>query len=315
MRGEVQGAALYAAYCVGLLFCIPIEAHHRIISDSLMKDLNCDHITEQNILSFRRPDAFEVEQHLPIQNYTTRNSKGQCLGLAYIQRAIFYLARPSTDFEKLSDAAIKRIRRILNRLSPVAQLNGLTFTRSKVQEGLTPIPFQVFQIPERGNRMDTFGSFFFELIAEGGIFNVLESQQTRRNFRFEILWTGLQSMLRNQNADLTKVSLRIEDEISKGRMPLLGLFPPHKKSVHAVLAKKFKRLGPSHAEITLYDSNYPYSEPILVFQSGRFYPGPFGTYDTGPILVQIQDNGSMDKLQKAVFENYSRICKIDSDEI
>lgn len=67
-----------------------------LISDSLVENVDCDNLTIQDIHSHIRPEAFNLNRHIPIKNWSFPNgpySLGVCWSLSHAQRLFFYLAR------------------------------------------------------------------------------------------------------------------------------------------------------------------------------------------------------------------------------
>lgn len=66
------------------------------ITDSLVANLSCDQVTPENIYAHIRPDAFDLNKHLPIHNWSFKKGPyklGVCWSLSHTQRIFYYLAR------------------------------------------------------------------------------------------------------------------------------------------------------------------------------------------------------------------------------
>jgi hypothetical protein len=242
---------------------------------------------------------------MPRENFLSHSTeRGQCLGMAYVQRAIFYLMRPDKTISDLSEDEIQQIIEMLSRKRAFGtnHFKGVEIPITK------SVPFHIFSIPEKDISWETSRIFFQELESRPAFGRVIQAHQNRAAMRLTDRIRSIQINLRDENEDFTGVFHQIQAELARHRMPILELRQDNR--AHAVIAKDIQhRKMPNDWEISIYDPNEPYHESDLIFKDGHFLPREFSTlFEFRPVKVGVIEEQSMNEIEQAIFEYYRQVC-------
>ena len=263
-----------------------------LISDSLVKNLSCNSLTQENVFKSLQDDAFSVDKQWPIQNWSS-GVLAQCWSLALSQRRLFYLARFNTHGKQDSlvspDMARNKILDMIEKKDPVT----------------------IFTI---GSSDMSYGSPVMSALRSGdGSRNFKSDIEARQQKRFYSpgnlgMVFGDRDRSLSQNKDTMK---DIEADLSNGRLAVIILRPATTLQ-HSVLVKQIKKINENEFELTCYDSNQPGREVTMNYKNGEFYApnivGLFNTNPNTPVGVFLKDDDEMDDIQKVAFDYYKQLC-------
>jgi hypothetical protein len=280
------------------------------ITDSLVRNLSCEKLTRDNVLTFGREDAFNISRHIPLQNWVGTIVPGNCWALARAQRKLFYMTRFNVK-EAPAVATPKTIQNTLDLLS---------------SQKLAPDASHVIQIRDRGlsriiikNRISIKPDWFFAQTMAGpfgslrNVRDELEESQEDRFFstsNLELLTGNRERDVKSNRETLTKIL----SDLKKGRMPLLVL-RASATTQHVVLIKKLAFSAGNDASFIVYDSNSPFLERKLYYKNGQFYaPNIFRSFEDvddweSPVGAFLTDEEEMDAIQEANYQYYAEACR------
>lgn len=291
---------------------LPHLAHSRVISDSLVKNLDCSRLQVSNVLSSLRPSAFSELNHFPIQNWGA-NLLGQCWALSSAQRRFFYFLRTGEARAQITRKGLEKALNMVGAHVPSecpqnVELNGQYCDRPS---------FKNIVVPIREASLGSSSLFFKMQDGLGG--------SATRSFEREI--EGLQQRkfynLGNVGFLTTPVALsssqnyktlnHLTKSLKQGRLPLV-VVRGSTASQHVVVVKSFTQHAKDHFSFQVYDSNSPYSDAKMEFILGNFDAQEIiGRFDPAnadrPAGVLVTDEADMDQIQRDLFDYYSAQCK------
>jgi hypothetical protein len=252
-----------------------------IVTDSLVKNLDCSTLSKDTVLASLQPDAFSSEREIPITNWgDILFPLGQCWGLSHAQRALFYLGRFETNSELTSDAEMSQVLKI--------------FKGGALDS--------VFPVSE---------TFFPQLESSETFKESIQDYEATRVFNFSNL--DLMGIRDRGKSDNAATFAAIQAEISKNRLPIISM-RINPLLQHVVVIKKIVEDGAGAYHLAVYNPNLPNRENEVIFSDNEFYaPQIIDVWDkltpNRPVGVFIVDEGDMDQIQSTLLNYYSEQCR------
>lgn len=287
----------------------------KLVTDSLVKDLDCGKLTIQNVLRFAKKDqAFSATHHLPIRNWNSQ-LLGQCWSLASAQRRFFYLTRTQSAGVKVSKAAVHQaLDLVRGAQAPKCEKQAgpdefATQSCSEEKLKLRVLPIseasigvsQLLATAIKGVTSPVPRSFQSEI----------EIQQQKKFYDLSNI--GLLTGAVAQSAGQNQITMnQLVASLEMGRLPLIVI----RGSIgaqHVVLVKSFLKKSDKSVLFRVYDSNVPSQDNALTYENGVFN-GQYivGLFDPAnahrPAGVFIRDEAEMDEIQSALYSHYRQIC-------
>ncbi len=281
-----------------------------LINDSLVTNLPCDQLTEENVLTFiNRNEAFKLTHQIPERNFPGGLSHGLCWAFSLAQRRMFYMLRfgvadmPEAPSEETVNQALDLVGNRNHELSPIQISDSDLFNGRKDRYGFTWLQENNF-----------FKSLTQGLRSSGRTFDkeIIHRQERRFFSPFNIsLITGYRNRSEGANFDTMNTILK---SMAQGRMPLL-IIRMGRTIVHVVLVRDVAAIGENKYQLSLYDSNHPAaSQEKIIYENNNFYASEvmegqdFDHAATDPVGVFIRDEDDMNAIQRANFKYYSSLC-------
>lgn len=251
--------------------CTTLDENKFLVSDSLVKNLDCKTLTKDNVFMSLQDDAFSSEKHMPIQNWSS-GALGQCWALSLTQRRLFYLARFGKD--------------VPESIAPTeAKENFLDMIKKKD-------PGSVFKIGLA--KMNSYNSTIKTLFkdSEGSTFMTeIEARQKARFFSPGNLGLIFGDRARSES-DNKKTIEDLKKNVKQGRLPIIVLRAA-KTNQHVVLVKKIETISDTEYKLTVYDSNQPNLDITMTYKNGQFIAPKIFFFDndpTSPVGVFMKDD-------------------------
>jgi hypothetical protein len=280
---------VFVISCLQSLFSSAWAAGPRTLNDSLVKDLACAALREDNVLLQLQPDAFSLARQLPVQNWASGHGLAECWSLSHTQRLLYYMGRFGTAMDWTAPANERYIPAIL----------GL------IEGAFDSHPF-VFGLESISNLYSALESHLWQSSIER-----YEDHRFYEPGNLELL-IGERDRSRRANAE---TYAEILSDLARGRLPIV-IMRPSIAEQHAILIKASLRNEVSASTtFTVYDSNYPDRENSFTYdeREGEFYaPNVVGGFDANPnepLGVFRVDSGEMERIEKALFQYYQGICQ------
>lgn len=315
------------------LFENTVFASKKIISDSLVQNLNCQSLSLGSMLGSIRPEAFSHRHHMPFKNWPFQSGVSPlaaCWGLSSTQRKLFYLLRhgeknasPVNLLEVLDMIRGAHLKAV--SMGPREPAQHLIETRLK--------NYSIMTIAE-DNIRDEYGRNtglgFLDVLLEGASYKMdrfkihrnfrseVERSQERHFFRFQNLGMGAGSGLQRPELNLSTLQT-LKQNLRLKRLTLLNL-RLRATTQHIVVAKSLTENAHGDVQIQVYDSNQPDIDAKLSFKksTGHFYaPEILGIYETDlmalvtptPIGVFIVDEEERTQIEEALLKHYQELCR------
>lgn len=304
-------------------------AQGKSISDSLVKNLRCNSLNIDTVLSSIRPEAFSNHNHMPLKNWTFRSglvTLGACWGLGSTQRKLFYLLRTGepTAPPLNSIAAFDMIR------GATLEVTGNLHTKRVFERHLRN--YQVIPLSEENIRYEfsrNSGFGLMETLLKGVSYPVndskisrdlrgeVERSQERHFFRARNI--GMGAGTGAQPPEVNRANLKVMMANAKtNRLTLVNL-RLRTTFQHIVIVKSFTQDKNGNVFFKVYDSNQDKEDQVVYFDNatGHFYaPQILGVYQKDPLGVfsnQALGAFVVDEEERADIENslvlhYKKIC-------
>ena len=263
-----------------------------LISDSLVKNLSCKNLNQNNVFQSLQEDAFSDQKHLPTENWSS-GVLYQCWGLSLAQRRIFYLARfsqsPNNDISKKSSYELDQLT------------EKLTSVSRKASKGLVEIDL----LSIRNKRVQ-------HLLAQNKNFaKEIENRQKARFFNPSNLSMTFSNWERSETTN-KETMINIEKNLTNGRLPIVILRTTVTQQ-HALLIKKLEKLNDNEFLLTVYDSNQPMENNLkILYKDGQFHAPDIIKYAFDdrdkPVGIFLKDEDEMDEIQQIVYKYYQDMC-------
>jgi len=294
MRKILQHLMILSA----VLFSSCLQA--QVISDSLVRNLNCTTLTKQTVLLSLQPDAFDKSRHLPVLNWGDSNGLANCWSLSHAQRLTFYLGRFGEAAPTESSAAKIYLQRIL----------GLYKGDTPTSESVFPI-LNLQALYMQLSLGEYNGDFEQMTFAK-----TISDYQKWRFYRLSNMGMILGNRDRSTKTN-TQTYQKILADLAKGRLPIV-ILRPALTDQHSVLVKRYLPPEENSYEVKfeVYDSNDPRHDNILVFDrltSEFTAPAIVARLGIGtsspPVGVFLVDDDDMDEIQTALYQHYQNQCE------
>jgi hypothetical protein len=247
-----------------------------IINDSLVRDLSCEGLSKDAVMSSIREDAFSGQRELPNVNwYNPKNALGQCWSLAHAQRILFYLGR----FDEQAVEGGASVDEVIKTFRKKSDLKLFSVSRD------------------------------FELsLGQETFKEAIETYQAKRFFDVKNLkmLNGDRGRDADQNVDTFN---KILTELSRNRLAMV-VIRAARNYQHVVLLKSVRTISPTAFGFKTYDSNTPGRGAELVYNSDAksFDGSRILNYGTEPMGVFLVDTKDMDKIEDTLLAHYSKQC-------
>ncbi len=257
-----------------------------LLSDSLVKDLQCSTLTKDTVLATLQADAFSADKELPVRNWPNAINIGHCWSLSHAQRIYYYLARLNGNPD---DNAAHDYLEMVKGLGSLRVFNSPK-TMDEFYSNLTAVPGRT---PE--------GDIDFYQIA-----------RFSSPLNFDLL---IGNWARPQDANENTYNL-IKSELSKNRMPLI-ILRTSRVEQHVLLVKSASApADDGSVNLTVYDSNYPGSDNTLTYspKAREFYAPEIIPLFPGvddpmmPVGIFVVDQGDMNTIQDILYNYYMDRC-------
>ncbi len=275
------------------IFLLPLLANaapQKLISDSLVDRLPCNGLNESNILQHLQPNAFSIDKHFPIENWSSGGGLAECWSLSHAQRISFFLARFGQA--DLTDP------RDLGTIADIFRGRG---------------DFQVFPahnvISLYNSQVDFMDGFGHERRFQWDI----QSYEDWRFYQPSNANLIFGERDRSQAENLNSFQ-QIQQDLSRGRMPLV-ILRGNLTTQHAVLIKRGYPLNSEEWQFDVYDSNFPTLEHHIIYNqdaqefTAQDIVAPFHIDSTSPIGLFIEDESDMDAIQSTLLAYYQVRCQ------
>lgn len=287
------------------------QSSAKLVSDSLVKNLDCSRLKLNNVLSFVDRDAFSAWNHFPVQNWGA-NLLGQCWALSSAQRRFFYMLR--TD---VSNASVTRrtVDKALELVSAEVASDCPSPTDFSAQYcERKPFRHQPIGIAES----HLFDSQLFSSmldgrgLSRGGFQKQIEALQQKKFYQLGNLGLVTSPAIPSAQANL-KTAQALVRSIQQGRMPMV-VVRGRNNLQHVVLVKSFLQKTADQISFTVYDSNRPGVDAEFDFDRGSFFAWDImSRFDpasaSGAVGVLLIDESEMDQIQKDLYDYYKRRCQ------
>lgn len=312
-----------------------IEQDNFLISDSLVKNLSCKNLNYDNVLLSLQDDAFSVDRQFPMSNWSS-GALGQCWGLAFSQRRLFYLSRFSNKEElpALPDETRKKMLEMFSLKKPeeIIKIDSKILTDARTTTIAKSLAFvtdfyknnlskEIYEESLRENEFyaiypTSFHYYSSELInklhekKDGKDFeSVIESLQ--RSLFFRIGNTNLVAgEVVRSNSDNKKTMEELLKNTSRGRMPIV-VVRSKITAQHAVLVKRIQKISDKELRLFCYDSNVPGREVVIDYNDESFSTNAMVSNNivNDTVGLFIKDEEDMDYIQNTVYKYYKNLCK------
>lgn len=300
------------------------QATARVISDSLVRNLNCSNLNVDSIYSSLGEDAFSEIRHNSIQNWGFSSGVGNlgvCWSLSATQRRTFYLARFNPDETSLTSSAPERAFRFLN------MVRGSTPVEVQGQSKEIPLPetsYSVFSVQGENLQMDDAlwsailkgnGLSYPDVTARGFVADT-QGDQVRRFFNPANVLMGMGNGARSAEENQNTYQQIIKN-LDGRRLTLINL-RAHRSAQHIAILKSYKKWDERWVEFQVYDSNYPQKNGQVFFdlRDNRFLAPFISNYltgqqdgDTRALGVFIVDEDERVVLENAWLRHYADECR------
>lgn len=304
-----------------------VSASERTINDSLVQNLSCRNLSVESIYRSIRDDAFEAQRNIPMKNWPFRRGAtviAGCWGLSSTQRMISYLARYNTSSNEKMSARVADVLDMVRREKFEVDFN-VPGTSGRIKS-VAP-SYKVFAVEEPNLKEGYFKSLtsLWSSLMLGYMQN-LNGTKRLRNFREDIQANQAEHFFRVSNlkmgmgggarpAETNRLTASwLRRNLDGKRLTLLNLRAA-RATQHIVMAKSYKLNSNGLMEITVYDSNNPYTDALLYFDSraGVFYSpqvmGPFLVDDNKGLGVFIVSEEEREPLEAAMLAHYRTLCR------
>lgn len=301
----------------------------KVISDSLVENLQCSNFSIDHIYKGIRADAFEVSRHIPRRNWLFNNglvTLGACWGLSSAQRRLFYLGRYD-DGEMAQVNESETIPTILDHLR--GGRPERVMYEGAHSKRLVTTPLRQYSVFSLGVKpfMDSLSeteSLWQKLLI--GFTEYTDGVQVRRNFKSEIESNQLQHFYRRGNLEMVKgdrsrtaqenretVETLLKNLDGK-RLTLLNI-RTGRFSQHIVLAKSYFKVH-GFIYFLVYDSNAPHTNSWITYESSTSMftsPQVAQRLDDpdhfSPLGVYVVDEQERDLIDAALITYYREQCR------
>jgi hypothetical protein len=317
------------------------------ISDSLVNNLDCNNLNYNSIHSHIHPDAFNLDRHLPIKNWSFPNgpySLGVCWSLSHTQRIFFYLARWSATPILDPSESITNSLNILNLVRGSRPTKGslkniqemdlkkfysFDFQSFSTESGIfsdllngiwdplyfdeLPLASQASQnipnIPDTASELEN-GKLFRNFSLD------VERYQRRRFHQFQNSKMVTDSVPRPKNINQNTSHLLMK-ALSLKNLPLVNI-KANLTTQHILVVKNFEQRD-NEIRFNVYDSNTPAQESYFIFDTKKqqFYAPEiikrFRSIKNAnqSVSVYIVDNEDQAKIDQALLIHYQEQCQSD----
>lgn len=275
----------------------------KLVTDSLVKNLDCNALTRANVLQFVDRTAFASGGHFPVRNWSS-GVLGQCWSLAAAQRKFFYLVRLNQEGASLK-ASLKYSLEMIRGSKPQSCTESFSNQCSE-----DPVPLKIFSVADRSLEegefyQKLFSTFLNRFKAE------IEYGQEKRFYNLGNFGLATASTEVSRDAS-KKVFSQIQKSFAQGGMPLLVLRPSTLVQ-HVVLVKQMEKISDKQTVLSVYDSNQPWDDQQIIFQDGLFFApdilSGFGSqFANRPVDVLLRDEDEMEAIRATSFAYYKKVC-------
>lgn len=298
------------------------KIENRTINDSLVQNLSCAKLTIDSVYQAIRDDAFDQSRNMPIVNWTRKDGVlqiGNCWALSRAQRMMSYLAR----YNASSNSAIEQRAAIV-----LDMIRGAGLETKGTEKALQS--YQVFEV-EESNFKESGKSInwsFWKGIFYGYIqYFGSKSEFKSRKLQYELeayqssrFFSAVNAGMMWSDGSRPKVNnLKTIKELTKNldgkRLTLLNL-RVGRTTQHIVMAKSYTVNANGVYVINVYDSNYPWQDAVLYFDSqvAEFTAPRIArrmVWDDAnrPLGVFIVDEDDRENYETAMLEYYRSLCR------
>ncbi len=286
---------------------LPVAASARSsISDHRVKNLSCANVTADSVASALKPDVFSTAHHLPYQNWSFRYGAyelANCWSLSRFQRLYFHLRDPASapSLQNFSDQVRSREMYEDDQGWKPFPLKGFWFVPDQAdsrwrawEKGWTQPSVQWPQGLERGLKPD------------------IEYYQALRFHQLENI-RYLKGPIERTPAENQATWSELSKLVASRRLPLI-LLRPDRYYQHVVVVKSLE-LTKTGAKIRVYDSNAPWSEREMFWDSAT---SMFTAFDivygmpipdpAAPVGVFIVDKDENEEMLRSLATHYRAVC-------
>jgi len=264
----------------------PVIHSNAVISDSLVKNLQCSTLSEDTVLASLQLDAFDTDRNLQLQNWADVINIAHCWALARTQRLIYFLSRTGDDHAPLVEPATTNADDVSKMFhSPLE-------------------PYVIFR--ETG---DVAKYFDDAKRLQGDIdFYQLARFSNPSNLGLMMGWGD------RSKDDNAQSFAQIQADLAKNWHPLLVL-RMNPFAQHVVMVKRIHDADASgNLVLDVYDSNRPWGDTQMTYSSAdREFMAPDYIQDelksSAPVGIFLVDEGDMGKIQTALLTYYTNWCE------
>lgn len=266
----------------------PLPIHsNTVISDSLVKNLQCSTLSESTVLANLQPNAFDPSRNLQISNWPDVIGIGHCWALARAQRLVYFLGRLDGD--------------------PIPQVAPATTQVNDVSKMFRSPLASLVVFQETGD----VGQFFSDGTRLRGDIDFYQLARFANPSNLGML-AGWEDRSKSDNAE---TFARIQADLAKNWLPILVLrINPFEQ--HVVLVKQISAPdSDGNVAMAVYDSNDPYEDVQMTYSSHdqEFYPADYimealGT--SAPVGVFLSDEDEMQGIQDTLLTYYANQCQL-----
>ncbi len=271
----------------------------QVISDSLVKNLDCSTLTLESVLLKVQPDAFSWTRHLPVVNGKDTETQlwpfGSCWAQSVAQRRFFYFTRfgvsGSQSFEDLS----------FMDWSTILDGSSTDWSVREVRETRAPSD----SLRKRRRGWATFDQETRDILAVTQIENFF----SLKNLKY--VFTSNEIKQENE-AKFQK----IRRDLSQGRVPMV-IRRVGPGDLHVMLVTQIIPVVGTADEYIFetYDPNSPQAAEggieTLTYKNGKFIAKKFtrvASEKVRDVDVFLTGEDEMDQIQKALYQYYRNLC-------
>jgi hypothetical protein len=306
-----------------------------LITDSLVKDLDCSTLSADSIYASIKVENFSYEKHIPIRNWSFNNgpySLGVCWSLSHTQRLFFYLSQWNNPFLITDDQTTNEGLNILNLIRGSKPLKGkFTEIREIALKHFYNFKIHSFSL-ETGIFADLVNGIWDPLISlslknkelypekiENGkllrkFTTEVEKYQQWRFYQFENSKLATEKIPRSKKIN-SQLSQQLISNLNKKKLPLVDI-KPNMTAQHIVLIKFYEKTD-TFIKYYIYDSNFPKYDNYFIYdiESQEFkapeiikhFPGV--NNPNQDISVYLVDDEDHNKIGDTLLNYYKHQCK------
>lgn len=311
---------------------IPVFISNKTVSDSLVENLKCSHLSVDSIYKSIKADAFKPERNMPITNWGFRSGLvyiAGCWGLSSTQRMMLYLGRYNEASSMRADQLVPRILDQVRRGSLERLIDDVYNDRNHGDDRIITRSLKSYSVfPVEGDSLAEnawHGSSLWRNLMEGYKQNV-DGKIVHRHFRAEIERNQADHFFRVRNVgmgagdgprsveDNRETAALMKYNASRKRLTLINL-RAGRTAQHIVMVKSYKTTH-GITTFTVYDSNAPQKDWEVKYseERGVFYaPEIISRFTQGAeyrdLGVYVVDEKEREDFEYAMMAYYRIKCR------